>query len=140
MKISVIVAMVLTGLGSGGALAKADKTPPSNKQTRETQMLLKLTPETRMEQRCDSRAMGALNREHTHFRSDELVAYAFSDPVIQGDVMRAPGAAVRSGNAWYHLSYVCETSEQGLEIKSFSYTLGAAVPRPEWDKHYLVPQ
>jgi hypothetical protein len=101
--------------------------------------MLSLSPETRIEQRCDARAMGAVSREHRGFKPDEFVAYAFADPVTRGHMIAADGAALRSHGVWYHAAYRCETSDDGLEIKSFSYTLGAPVPRQEWDKHYLVP-
>jgi hypothetical protein len=103
------------------------------------EQMLSLSPETRIEQRCNARAMGALGREHSNFKPDELVAYAFADPVIAGHSIAAAGAAVRSRGAWYHVAYRCETSDDGLKIKSFDYRLGGLVPRQEWDKHYLVP-
>jgi hypothetical protein len=105
-----------------------------------TDQMLKLSPETRLEQRCDARAMGSVGREHKGYKPDEFVAYAFADPVIRGNQIKAPGGAVRSGGKWYRLSYVCETSADGLEVKSFAYQLGAEVPRGEWDEHYLVPR
>jgi hypothetical protein len=70
----------------------------------------------------------------------QAVAYAFADPVIRGNQIKAPGGAIRSGGKWYRLSYVCETTPDGLEVKSFAYQLGTEVPRSEWDEHYLVPR
>jgi hypothetical protein len=102
--------------------------------------MLKLSPETRVEQRCDARAMGSVGREHKGFKPDEFVAYAFAETDMRGTRIKAPGGAVRSGGKWFRLSYVCETSADGLEIKSFVYQLGAEVPRSEWDQHYLVPR
>jgi|SRR5882757_5936941 Domain of Unknown Function (DUF930) len=102
--------------------------------------MLKLTPETRLEQRCNARAMSAVNREQKNFRTDELVAYAFAETVIRGDLIQASGGAVRNGNTPYHISYVWQTSDHSLGIKSFSYQLGAAVPKGDWEKHFLVPQ
>lgn len=84
--------------------------------------------------------MGLVRREHKGFWPDELVAYAFADPVIRGNHVDARGAAVRSNSKWYHLSYVCETTPDGLYIRSLSYRLGNEVPRAEWDQHYLVPR
>jgi hypothetical protein len=101
--------------------------------------MLKLTPETRLEQRCNGRAMGAVSREHKGFRPDEFVAYAFGETAIHGAQIRAPGGALRSGGKWYRVSYVCETSPDGLDVKSFSYQLGEIVPRKDWDEHFLVP-
>jgi hypothetical protein len=113
---------------------------PIHAASSRTDQMLKLSPETRLEQRCDARAMGAVGREHKGYKPDEFVAYAFADPIIRGNQIKAPGGAVRSGGKWYKLSYVCETSADGLEVKSFGYQLGAEVPRSEWDEHYLVPR
>lgn len=101
----------------------------------------KLAPETRLEQRCNARAMGAIGREHPDLAPDELVAYAFADPAtdIDADTIKAPGAAVRSRGHWYHLAYDCRTSSDGLDVLAFSYALGDVVPRGDWDAHYLVP-
>jgi hypothetical protein len=73
-------------------------------------------------------------------RTDELVAYAFAETVIRGDVIQASGGAVRNGNTWYRISHVCQTSDHSLGIKSFSYQLGAAVLKADWEKHFLLPQ
>jgi len=107
--------------------------------TRQQQML-KLSPETRVEQRCDARAMGAVQREHKGYRPDEFVAYAFADPVLRGSKISAPGGAIRSNGKWYRLSYTCETNAEGLEVVSFAYQLGAEVPRSQWEAHFLVPR
>jgi hypothetical protein len=111
-----------------------------SRQEQRDQQLLKLSPETRLEQRCNARAMGLVSREHKSFRIDEFVAYAYGDPIVHGDSMQAPGGAIRNGKVWYHLSYNCQTTDNSLGIKSFSYQLGAPIPRDEWDKHYLVPK
>lgn len=104
------------------------------------QQMLKLSPETRIEQRCDARAMGAVQREHKGFRPDEFVAYAFADPVLRGSKISAPGGAIRSNGKWYRLAYTCETNAEGLDVTSFAYQLGTEVPRQEWDAHFLVPR
>jgi len=101
-------------------------------------VMMKLEPSERIEQRCNSRAMGEVGRDNKGMRPDELVAYAYRDPVIKGWKIRAPGAAIRSGKTWYHLAYECETQNEGMDVKSFSYKLGAAIPDAEWSAHYLV--
>jgi hypothetical protein len=113
---------------------------PLHAASSRTDQMLKLSPETRLEQRCDARAMGSVGREHKGYKPDEFVAYAFADPVIRGNQIKAPGGAIRSGGKWYKLSYVCETTPDGLDVKSFAYQLGTEVPRSEWDEHYLVPR
>ena len=118
----------------GGVLLLADLTP-AQARSPEQQMLL-LDPSERIEQRCNSRAMGEVQRNVKGMKPDELVAYAYRDPVIKGARIKAPGAAIRSGGTWYHLSYDCETQNEGLDVKSFEYKLGAAIPNSEWGAHY----
>ena len=121
-----------------GLLLFLPNQPVQGAKSNEEQML-SLSPETRLEQRCNARAMGAVGREHSGFKPDEFVAYAFSDPIVHDHVIATQGAALRSRGALYHVAYRCETSEDGLKIRSFDYTLGRTVPKQEWDKHYLVP-
>ncbi|MEP9352612.1 DUF930 domain-containing protein [Xanthobacter sp. KR7-65] len=106
---------------------------------RRDDMMLHVDPATRIEQRCNARAMGEVGREHTDMRPEEVVAYAFADPKQKDEFISAPGAAVRSRDHWYHLAYTCRTSPDGMEVKTFSYSLGAEVPRQEWEAHSLVP-
>ena len=99
--------------------------------------LLKLTPETRAEQRCDEHASGIVGREHKGFKPDRTVAYAFADVKVKGMAVEAPGAALRSNGEWYRLTFHCRTSPDGLSIESFDYTLGDKVPRAQWRDHSL---
>lgn len=113
--------------------------PPAGAKARSAaEEMLKLDPSARVEQRCNARGMGEIGREHKDMHPDELVAYAYANTKLNGEHLAAPGAAVRSGSTWYHLSYSCETANEGMDIKSFSYKLGTAIPRSEWDEHYLV--
>lgn len=107
--------------------------------TRRDEMILHLDPATRIEQRCNARAMGVIGREHHEMRPDELVAYAFADTKVGADNIVAPGAAVRSAGHWYRLSYRCRTTADGLDVRDFSYALGNEVPKSDWSAHYLVP-
>jgi hypothetical protein len=101
--------------------------------------LMKLDPQARAEQRCNNRVSGITNREHKGFNTDEVVAYAFADSALKGTVVTAPGGALRSRGRWYHVSYVCKVSPDGLNVESFDYRLGDEVPRALWAQHYLVP-
>jgi Domain of Unknown Function (DUF930) len=121
------------------ALAAEFVTSAAEARRSRSEEMMMLTPETRLEQRCNARAMGEIGREHKGFKPDEFVAYAFGDTVINGDQIKAPGGAIRSRGKWYRVSYSCQTSPDGLEVKSFAYQLGEVVPRDDWDKHYLVP-
>jgi hypothetical protein len=103
-----------------------------------TAELMKLSPEARREQRCDGRAMGQVSRDHAGMQPDSIIAYAYSDPKASGTKVTAPGAAIHIGGAWYHISYSCQTSDDGLDIRSFSYTLGKPIPKDQWADHQLV--
>lgn len=112
---------------------------PVRAASAEAQMM-KLDPAERVEQVCNTKAMGEVQRAAKGMRPDELVAYAYANTKLVKGRFAAPGAAVRSAGTWYHLSYTCETDKDGLNVKSFTYKLGAAIPRSEWDAHYLVAQ
>ncbi|TCK16685.1 uncharacterized protein DUF930 [Ancylobacter aquaticus] len=107
-------------------------------QARSVDQQMMMMPSERIEQRCNARAMGEVGRANKALHPDELVAYAYADPVIKGWSIKAPGGAVRSGATWYHIAYECETAHEGLDVTRFRFTLGAAIPTSEWSGHYLV--
>jgi hypothetical protein len=102
--------------------------------------LKRLDPQTRLEQRCDLEAMERIHKDPPRLVADELVAYAFGEPTIKGDKIRATGAAFRSKGEWYHLSYTCATSPDHMTVLSFQYSIGQIVPHSEWSHHYLVSE
>ena len=113
---------------------------PANAMTAlEIAQLKKLDPATRLEQRCDVEAMEVINRSEAGFSPDKVLAYAFSEPTIKPQSIVAKGAALRSRNQWYRLSYSCKTDTDRMTILSFKYKLGDIVPHDQWDAHYLVP-
>lgn len=132
MKLALPLALIVAAMG-GPVLAKA-----AHHKSIEDQ-LMKLDPQTRFEQRCNGRVAGLSTREHKGFNTDEVVAYAFADSTLKGTVVTAPGAALRSRGRWYHVSYTCKVSPDGLNVESFEYKLGDEVPREQWAEHYLVP-
>ena len=100
----------------------------------ETAELMKLG----MEQRCNGQATGIAMREHKLHAPDEIVAYAFADDRIHDTFVEAPGAAIRDGGHWFHLSYKCQTTSDGLGIVSFEYKVGPMIPKDEWPAHQLM--
>lgn len=115
------------------------RTQTARNDTGRDPAMLHVDPATRVEQRCNARAMGVVSREREGMRPDELVAYAFADTHQQDGAISAPGAAIRSAGHWYHLSYQCRTSADGMDVTDFSYVLGAEVPKEDWSEHSLVP-
>ncbi|CAD7027885.1 hypothetical protein REJC140_02557 [Pseudorhizobium endolithicum] len=96
-----------------------------------------LAPQERREQRCDIEAMKRIAQEQKGMSPDKVIAYTFSDPVEEGNAVKAPGAAFRSGGDWYRLKFKCVTGERGLTVQSFKYRIGSKVPRDQWERYYL---
>jgi hypothetical protein len=124
------IALAVTSLACGGAQAR---------QKSIQDQLMRLSPEARLEQRCNERATGQLGRERKLKSPDEVVAYAFADTSASGAFLNAPGAAIRDRGEWYRLSYKCHATPDGLGIVTFEYKLGEKVPRGDWSEHNLSP-
>lgn len=123
-----------------GMLVAVSVSAPSMAMTAlEKAQLEKLDPATRLEQRCDVEAMERISRDERKFSVDKVLAYAFSDPVAGTNIIQADGAAFRSHEHWYKLTFVCKTDDEHINVVSFDYDIGDEVPQDQWDKHYLVP-
>ncbi|TJW35313.1 MAG: DUF930 domain-containing protein, partial [Mesorhizobium sp.] len=72
--------------------------------------LLKLDPETRLEQRCDAEVLDRITKDDHKYKADRVVAYAFATPEMSADAIRSPGAAFRSKGQWYRLKFKCQTA------------------------------
>jgi hypothetical protein len=99
---------------------------------------MKLDPSARFEQLCDIEAMTRIGRDRTGFRPDRALAYALSDPALEGDVLAAKGAAFRSGGKWYHLSFTCKATADRTHIVTFDYRVGDAILQQDWQDHGLT--
>lgn len=119
------------------ALAPLVASPAMALDARIRNQLQKLTPEERLEQRCDMEAMDKISGGKGGFRPDKVIAYAFGDPKLEGTTFKTRGAVFRSGGEWYRLSYKCEASADRLEVNAFKYKIGDMVPREDWAAHYL---
>lgn len=119
------------------ALAPLVASPAMALDARIRSQLQKLTPEERLEQRCDMEAMDKISDGKDGFRPDKVIAYAFGDPKLDGTTFKTRGAVFRSGGEWYRLSYKCEASADRLEVNAFKYKIGDIVPREDWAAHYL---
>ncbi|MBB4954537.1 hypothetical protein H4S14_003014 [Agrobacterium vitis] len=96
-----------------------------------------LTPRERLEQRCDIEAMNRIAKDSRQFRPDKVIAYTFAKTVASGNRLSAPGAVFRSREHWYRLKYTCQTGNNHLDVTSFTYQVGAEVPKASWSKYYL---
>jgi len=99
--------------------------------------LLKLDPETRLEQRCDAEVLDRITHDDPHFKADRVVAYAFATPEMHQDSIRSPGAAFRSEGEWYKLKFKCRTAPDHMTVLDLRYRVGAPIPKDEWSKYNL---
>jgi hypothetical protein len=124
-----VAAMALMTLDASAAMALDD--------ARLNRQLMRLDPQTRLEQTCDTEVMRQINREHRDFNVDKVIAYTFRDPVSVKNALSAPGAVLRSDGDWYRLSFRCETGPRHLDAHAMEYSIGAKVPRSDWREHDL---
>lgn len=99
--------------------------------------LMKLDPQTRLEQTCDAEVLLRINRDRASFNVEKVVAYTFEEPVVGENSIEAHGAAFRSHGSWYHLAYDCVTGPRHLDAHELHYEIGAKVPKAEWGKYDL---
>lgn len=101
--------------------------------------LLKLDPDTRLEQRCDAELLTRIARDTKTYRPDRVVAYTFSAPKIEGNEIKSRGAAFRSKGEWYHLAFKCETAPDRMEVIGLKYKIGDEIPEDSWQQYNLFP-
>jgi hypothetical protein len=125
------VAALIMVLGCSTSVAWALKDARLNAQ------LLKLDPQTRLEQTCDVEVMDRINRDSPSYQADRIVAYTFEAPVVEKRSIDAPGAAFRSHGKWYHLSFRCVTGPKRLDAHFLDYDIGDEIPQSQWTRYNL---
>jgi hypothetical protein len=99
--------------------------------------LMKLDPETRLEQRCDAEVHDRITHDDHKFKADRVVAYAFATPEMKADAIRSPGAAFRSKGQWYRLKFKCQTGPDHMQVLNLRYRIGDEIPHTDWTKYNL---
>ncbi|MER8825575.1 DUF930 domain-containing protein [Mesorhizobium sp. M0938] len=99
--------------------------------------LLKLDPQTRLEQRCDAEVLDRITHDDRKYKADRVVAYAFATPEMGTDAITSPGAAFRSKGQWYRLKYKCQTAPDHMQVLDFRYRIGEEIPEADWSKYNL---
>lgn len=99
--------------------------------------LMKLDPQTRLEQRCDAEVLDRITHDDHKFKADRVVAYAFATPEMGTDAIRSPGAAFRSKGQWYRLKFKCQTAPDHMEVLNLRYRIGDEIPETDWSKYNL---
>lgn len=99
--------------------------------------LLKLDPQTRLEQRCDAEVLDRISHDDRNYKADRVVAYAFATPQMSTDAIKSPGAAFRSKGQWYRLKFKCQTAPDHMQVLQFRYKIGDEIPATDWAKYNL---
>ena len=61
----------------------------------------------------------------------------FSRAVLNGTILVAKGGAVRANNQRYALSFTCNLTPDFMRATSFTFQLGAEIPKQRWDGYGL---
>ncbi|MCX8255613.1 hypothetical protein RHAL1_00262 [Beijerinckiaceae bacterium RH AL1] len=104
----------------------------------EKQVLMRIEPDTRLEQVCDWEAMKRISRA-TGFRPDRAKSNITVPPTHYGTAMTATGGAFCSKGKWYALSFKCVGNGDRTKVLSLSFQIGAEIPKRRWDDLALWP-
>ncbi|MBS0530426.1 MAG: DUF930 domain-containing protein [Proteobacteria bacterium] len=98
--------------------------------------LSKLDPQTRLEQICDLEAVNHIGKNEK-LKPDRAKANVITPPRTHGDMIEGTGGAFRSGGKWYAFSFTCKGSPDHLKVLSFTYKVGALIPKEKWPEYGL---
>ncbi|MCD2176400.1 DUF930 domain-containing protein [Rhizobium sp. C1] len=108
---------------------------PENRSARDA--LKTLSPSERNEQICDTEAMEQIRRTDSKLQPDRLIAYALENTQVDGDRLRAPGAAFRSAHRWFRLTFDCILDTRRGAVIAFRFAIGTLIPSSRWDDLHL---
>jgi hypothetical protein len=97
----------------------------------------KLDPQTRLEQVCDLAAVDYIGRSGNFSKPDRAKSNVTASPRHRGDTVEASGGAFRASGKWYALSFKCKGSPDHLKVLSFTYRVGALIPKSKWPEYGL---
>ncbi|QND61941.1 DUF930 domain-containing protein (plasmid) [Mesorhizobium huakuii] len=99
--------------------------------------LRQLGTDDRIIQLCNVEAMEQVRIWKSDFQPDFVVAYAMADTKLSGLTLQADGAALRSKRHWYDIKFRCEVTQDLERVVAFEFSLGAEIPKNEWETHSL---
>ena len=99
-------------------------------------MLKQLDPDARFEQICDLEAMQRIGKDRA-YRPERTIVSALAEPKVSDTTMTGTGGAFKSKGQWYQFSFTCKTSPDHMQVLSFSYEVGEAIPAEQWEKSGL---
>ena len=98
------------------------------------QALLKLSPEERSHQVCILKGLETGKRDKRLRGADRLKTSILSPATLQGELLTAKGGAVRIKDRWFAISFTCQLASDLMKAKSFTFDLGAEIPKSRWDQ------
>jgi len=119
------------------AFALAVMAPAGATDPRFIASLGKLDPQTRLEQVCDLAAVKHIGKSEKLPKPDRAKANVITPPRHHGDTIEGTGGAFRSGGKWYAFSFKCKGSPDHLNVLSFTYRVGAMIPKSKWPEYGL---
>jgi len=84
--------------------------------------------EARGSQLCTTELREQLRRAPEPYRLELLPSYVLPG----GTVLTVPNAAFRAGGVWYDLTFRCTVDADAIRVVDFSFKVGNAIPRSQW--------
>jgi len=79
-------------------------------------------------QLCTTELRKQLRRAPEPYRPEMLPSY----PLPGGTLLAVPNAAFRAGGVWYDLNFRCTVDADALRVVGFTFKVGTAIPRSQW--------
>ena len=117
-------------------LVRAKKlfSPNALSDPRVRQAIGNLPRNQRILQLCGNEAMQQVRNQ----RPDaDLLAYSPSGRTIASGALNSREGAFRNRSNWYNLDFKCQVDAAAMEVVSFSFAFGNAVPRNDWPERKL---
>ncbi|CAN7627758.1 DUF930 domain-containing protein [Phyllobacterium sp. LjRoot231] len=114
--------------------AKKLFSPNALSDPRVRQAIGNLPTNRRITQLCGIEAMEQVRNQRT---DTDLLAYSPSGGTISNGTFNSREGAFRSRSNWYNLDFKCQVDAAAMEVVSFSFAIGNAVPRNQWPARKL---
>lgn len=103
---------------------------PRSRQARAS--LATLNSSERMVQLCSLEAMEQIHAWKNAFDPELVVPYATRNETVSAATVTAEGAAFRSHDAWYGLSFECRLGGAGRQVVAFRFHVGDPIAPALW--------
>ncbi|MGH6859552.1 MAG: DUF930 domain-containing protein [Phyllobacterium sp.] len=111
--------------------------PESLSSFRVRQTTGKISPRARIMQLCTIEALEQVRRQRPGSYPDLLVPFGPSGRSISSHGLNARGGAFRSRGNWFDIDFKCAVDADRTRVTSFSFAIGGAIPRGQWNARQL---